>query len=125
MCLFQELCQWWIKIMCFIHNGTGLSAHISLYSLKMSCYGRPKQINNTVQQVGIDSLWVEHVNIWRRASLCLFVFIYLHNFLESLKVDLKEMMYTQILHLFLCYLMIPLVTQIIWHEIVNDEFEWT
>jgi len=40
-------------------------------------------------------------------------------------VDLKETVYTQILPLFLCYLMIFLVTQIMWHEIVHDEFEWT
>jgi len=40
-------------------------------------------------------------------------------------VDLKEIMYTQILPLFLCYIMILLVTQIMWHEIPHDEFEWT
>jgi len=34
-------------------------------------------------------------------------------------------MYTQILPLFLCFLMILIVTHIMWHEIVHDEFEWT
>jgi len=43
-------------MMCYIYSDFGLSTHNSLYSLKMAYYGRPKQINNTVQQVGIDSL---------------------------------------------------------------------
>ena len=70
MHLFQEVCQWWIKMMCYIYSDFGLSTHNSLYSLKMAYYGRPKQINNTVQQVGIDSLWEELANIWRLAPLC-------------------------------------------------------
>jgi hypothetical protein len=82
--LFQEVCQWWIKMMCCIYSDTGLSAHISLYSLKMAYYCRPQQINNTVQQVGIDSLWVELAYIWRRAPLCFM------KYFQSLKSAWKQ-----------------------------------